>query len=203
MSYERNYNRDSVQVTDQKLPHPSFWTGNFSPLITNPDDMNPDLLPAVPSTVSLTPEEIAADTYCVGWPNCTGTGEQFVIIPSRLLNSNVQQLISRYFPKIDPSIGINTANGRIGGSFQTLMPSLTTRDLGTLRVDHDFSDRDHVYGVLNEQAFSGGNAAVRSPFTGLGLRRGGPPLTAGRRAPAPGLATPLTGFLAGGLEPSG
>ena len=49
------------------------------------------------------------------------------------------------------------------------MPSLTTRDLGTLRIDHDFSDRDHVYGVLNEQAFSGGNSAVRTPFTGLGL----------------------------------
>ena len=131
MAYERNYNRDSVQVSDNRLPHPSFWTGDFSPLITNPDDMNPDLLPVVPAGVTLTPEEIGTDTYCVGWPNCTGTGEQFVIIPSRLLNPNVQQLINKYFPKIDPSIAVNTSNGRIGALFQTLMPSNTTRDLGT------------------------------------------------------------------------
>jgi hypothetical protein len=169
MAYERNYARDSVQVSDNKLPHPSFWTGDFSPLITNPDDMNPDKLPAVPAGVTLTPSEIATDTYCVGWPNCTGDGQQFVKIPSELLNPNVQQLISKYFPKIDPAISINTSNGRIGELFQTLMPSLTTRDLGTLRVDHDFSDKDHVYGVYNAQGFSGGNSAVRTPFTGLGL----------------------------------
>jgi hypothetical protein len=169
MAYERNYDRDTVQISDNRLPHPSFWTGDFSPLITNPDDMNPDILPAVPASVSLTSEEIAADTYCVGWPNCAGTGEQFVTIPSRLLNPNVQQLISKYFPKIDPSIAVNTVNGRIGDLFQTLMPSNTTRDLGTLRIDHDFSDRDHVYGVYNAQAFRGGSSAVRSPFTGLGL----------------------------------
>jgi Carboxypeptidase regulatory-like domain/TonB dependent receptor len=169
MAYERNYSRDSIQVTDNKLPHPSFWKGDFSPLITNPDDMNPDILPVVPAGVTLTPEEIATDTYCVGWPNCTGTGEQFVKIPSELLNPNVQQLINVYFPKIDPSIAVNTSNGRIGDLFQTLMPSRTTRDLGTFRLDHDFSDKDHVYGVYNGQAFSGGNSAVRSPFTGLGL----------------------------------
>ena len=169
IAYERNYQRDSIQVTDNKLPHPSFWTGDFSPLILDPADMNAAILPSVPSGVTLTPAEVASDTYCVGWPNCTGTGGQFVIIPPRLLNPNVQQLIGKYFPKIDPAIPVNTSNGRIGELFQTLMPSLTTRDLGTLRIDHDFSDRDHVYGVLNEQAFGGGNSAVRTPFTGLGL----------------------------------
>jgi len=168
-AYERNYNRDSVQVTDSKLPHPSFWTGDFSNLIVDNTLATQKVLPAVPGGVTLTSQEIAADTYCVGWPNCTGTGTQFVIVPSRLLNPNVQQLINTYFPKIDPSIPVRTSNGRIGELFQTLMPSNTTRDLGTLRIDHDFSDRDHVYGVYNEQAFSGGNTAVRSPFTGLGL----------------------------------
>jgi hypothetical protein len=130
MAYERNYNRNSVSVTDNRLPHPSFWTGDFSPLIADPNDMNPDILPTVPTGVSLTPAEMAADTYCDGWPNCTGLGEQFVIVPSRLLNPNVQALITKYFPKIDPSIAVNTSNGRIGELFQTLMPSLTTRDLG-------------------------------------------------------------------------
>jgi hypothetical protein len=163
MAYERNYDRDSLQVTDNKLPHPLFWTGDFTPLLSNPGK-----LPNVPAGVNLTPAEIASDTYCDGWPNCTGDGTQFVKIPSELLNPNVQQLISKYFPKINPSIAV-ASNGRIGDLFQTVMPDLTVRDLGTLRVDHDFSDRDHVYAVLNEQAFGGGNSAVRTPFTGLGL----------------------------------
>jgi len=166
MAYERNYARDSVQVTDNKLPHPTFWTGDFSLL----DD---SLKPAVPSNVlsQLTASEIANDTttYCSDSADPTSCGPVFKTIPSRLLNPNVQQLIQTYFPKIDPSIPISSSNGRIGELYQTLMPSLTTRDLGTLRVDHDFSDKDHVYGVLNEQAFGGGNSAVRTPFTGLGL----------------------------------
>lgn len=165
-AYERNYSRDSVQVTDNRLPHPTFWTGNFSLL----DD---SLKPAVPANVfgQLSASEIANNTtnYCSDPTDPTSCGPVFITIPSRLLNPNVQQLISTYFPKIDPSIPINSSNGRIGELFQTLMPSLTTRDLGTLRIDHDFSDRDHVYGVLNEQAFGGGNSAVRTPFTGLGL----------------------------------
>src|SRR5215469_2483433 len=165
-AYERNYGRDSVQVTDNRLPHPTFWTGDFSLL-------GDSLKPAVPSSVfsQLSASEIANDTttYCSDPTDPTSCGPVFVTIPSRLLNPNVQQLISTYFPKIDPSIAIRSSNGRIGELFQTLMPSLTTRDLGTLRVDHDFSDKDHVYGVLNEQAFGGGNSAVRTPFTGLGL----------------------------------
>src|SRR5262252_8100538 len=62
MAYERNYARDSLQVSDNRLPHPSFWTGDFSPLITNPNDMNPDELPAVPSGITLSPSEIAKDS---------------------------------------------------------------------------------------------------------------------------------------------
>src|SRR3954467_9792162 len=165
MAYERNYSRDSVQVTDNKLPHPSFWTGDFSLL---DDSLKPD---ASSVFSQLTPSEIATDTttYCSDPTDPTSCGPVFITIPSRLLNPNVQQLIGKYFPKIDPSIAVNTSNGRIGELFQTLMPSLTRRDLGTLRIDHDFSDRDHVYGVYNVQEFSGGSSAVRAPFTGLGL----------------------------------
>jgi hypothetical protein len=123
-----------------------------------PDSGKPD----VPAGTQLTPQEMADDT--VG-----GLGQQFIRIPSRLLNPNVQALISTYFPKIDPTIPINSSNGRLGELFQTLMPSLVTRDVGTLRADHDFSDRDHIYGVYTGQAFVGGSSAVRSPFTGLGL----------------------------------
>jgi len=130
-------------------------------------------LPAVPASFpngdTLTPQEVAADTYCIGWPNCTGDGQQFVIIPSHLLNPNVQQLISTYFPKISPAVDINPANGRIADLFQTLVPGGSTRDLGTLRIDHDFSDNDHVYGVYNAQASVGGTSPVFNPMAGLGL----------------------------------
>jgi hypothetical protein len=169
MAYERNYSRATVLISDQKLPHPAFWVGDFSPAI-NPAAANPaKLLPNVPAGVTLTPAEVAADTYCPGWPNCVGLGQQFVIIPSRLLDPNVQQLISIYFPKISPLVAINFKNGRIADLFQTLLPGGSTRDLGTLRVDHDFTDKDHVYGVYNVSAFVGATSPVRNPFTGLGL----------------------------------
>ena len=171
-AYERNYNRSPVDIFNNKLPYPSFWTGDFSPLLKGPNP-NPGLLPDVPASVTLTSQEAAADTY-------QGLGQQFVTIPSRLLNPNVQQLISVYFPKnlqgttpemaVDPDSGLPT--GKIAGGYQTLLPGGSTRDLGTLRVDHDFSDKDRVYVVYNAQAFVGtGNPAggVNIPFTGLGL----------------------------------
>jgi hypothetical protein len=166
MAYERNYEREPVAFSSNKLPHPSFWTGDFSPLISdpNPANQNPGLLPAVPSGVTLTPTEIATDTYL-------GLGQQFVTIPSRLLNPNVQQLINTYFPKISPQVAIDSGTGRIADLFQTLLPGGSTRDLGTIRIDHDLSDNDHVYGVYNAQAAVGGTAPVFQPMTGLGVQQ--------------------------------
>ncbi|HXF11740.1 MAG TPA: carboxypeptidase regulatory-like domain-containing protein, partial [Terriglobales bacterium] len=173
MAYERNYDREPVSFSNNKLPHPSLWTGDFSGMIDPTQSTQP--LPAVPASLpngaTLTPQEIAADTYCSGWPNCTGLGQQFVIIPSRLLNPNVQQLINNYFPKISTAVPIDQGTGRIGELFQTLVPGGSTRDLGTLRIDHDLSDKDHIYGVYNAQASVGGTAPVFSPMTGLGLRQ--------------------------------
>ena len=157
-AYERNYTRAAVPFTDSRLPHPTFWTGDFSLLTPTPAE-----LPDVPAGVSLSPAEVANDTYL-------GLGQQFVTIPSRLLDPNVQQMISLYFPKIDPSIALNPSRGgRLGDTFQTSLPGGSTRDLGTLRMDHDFSDKDHAYVVYNAQAFVGDQSPVRSPFTGLGL----------------------------------
>src|SRR2546427_243182 len=162
MVYERNDSRTSVPISDQRLPHPAFWGGDFSPAV-NPAAANPaKLLPDVPAGVTLTPTEVLADTYL-------GMGQKFVTIPSRLLDPNVQQLISIYFPKISPLVPINLAKGRIANLFQTLLPGRSTRDLGTLRVDHDFTDKDHVYGVYNASDFVGATSPVRNPFTGLGL----------------------------------
>src|SRR6185312_2756020 len=116
--------------------------------------------------------EIDQDTYCSGWPNCTGGGAQFVIIPPRLLRPYTQKLIDLYFPKISPSVAIDTATtdkGRIRDLFQTLVPGGSTRDLGDLRIDHDLSDKDHIYGVYNAQASVGGSTPVYNPMPGLGL----------------------------------
>jgi len=164
MAYERNFVRQPVNISNNTLMHPAFWTGDFSPLISdpNPANQNSGLLPAVPSGVTLTPTEIANDTY-------QGQGQQFVTIPSRLLSPYTQKLIDLYFPKISPAVAVDPSTGLIRDLFQTLLPGGSTRDLGTLRVDHDFTDKDHVYGVYNAQAFNGTTSPVFSPMTGLGL----------------------------------
>jgi len=175
MAYERNYQREPVSFSSSKLPHPSLWTGDFSGMITDNTLATQPGLPPVPASfpngATLTPQELAADTYCQGWPNCAGNGQQLVIIPSRLLNPNVQQLVQTYFPKISPQVTINPGNGRIADLFQTLVPGGSTRDLGTLRIDHDLSDKNHVYGAYNAQASVGSTAPVFQPMTGLGLRQ--------------------------------
>jgi Carboxypeptidase regulatory-like domain len=167
-AYERNYARAPVDIFNNKLLHPAFWGGDFSPLINNPAISNPGLLPDVPAGVNLTLAEKAADTY-------QGLGQQFVTIPSRFLNPDVQKLINMYFPKISTGVqmGVNPktglATGQIAGGFQTLLPGGSTRDLGTLRGDHDFTAKDHVYVVYNVSAFVGTSSPIVAPFTGLGL----------------------------------
>ena len=161
MAYERNYERSPVNLTALSLPHPSLYTGDFSLV----DD---DAKPAVPAGTILTPDEIANNT--VG-----GLGAQFITIPSHLLNPTVQSLITNYFPKVGLTAPIDPATGKIGGDsdpngYQTSLPGRSTRDVGTLRIDHDFSDRDHLYGVYNGSASSSTDNFVQAPYTGLGLQ---------------------------------
>lgn len=157
VAYERDWTAVPANVQSSTLPHPSLWGGDFSLL-------NNSAKPHVPAGVSLTAAEIAQDT--VG-----GLGTQFIRIPSRLLNPTVQKLITTYFPPIGLSAPINPANGRIP-NFQTLLPSLSVQDLGTIRLDHDFSQRDHAYAVYNGSgATSNGASLVQAPYTGLGLQQ--------------------------------
>ncbi|PYT87935.1 MAG: hypothetical protein DMG36_24655, partial [Acidobacteria bacterium] len=158
-AYERNYAVAPTKIASNTIPHPSLYTGDFSAL-------NDSAKPAVPSAVTLTAQEITDDTIDDG----TGTGgRKFIRIPSRLLNPSVQALISTYFPNIGLSAPINPANGRIPGGYHTLLSGNSTQDIGTLRLDHDFSDRNHLYGVYNVSAQVNATSAVVSPFTGLGL----------------------------------
>ncbi len=155
-AYERNWALSPISVNSSTLPHPSLWAGDFSRLL---DSAKPN----VPAGVTLTAEEQANNT--VG-----GAGTQFITIPSRLLNPTVQSLISTYFPQIGLGAPINDTTGRVPG-FHTIAPTRSILDTGTLRVDHEFSEKDRIYAVYNASARTYENALVQTPYTGLGLRQ--------------------------------
>jgi hypothetical protein len=152
-AYERDYNVSPVNIQSTTVPHPSLWTGNFSLM---PDADKPD----VPAGTVLTAQEMATDT--VG-----GNGLQFIQIPSELLNPSVQSLITKYFPHIGLSAPIDP-KGRIP-NYQTQLSGRDTLDTGSLRLDHDFSEKDHVYASYNTSAETSATNPVVSPYTGLGL----------------------------------
>lgn len=157
-SYERDYDVNTVKFQSNTAAHPDLYTGNFT-------EINPANRPPVPNSVlaQMTAQEIAADT-----DNSTGT-VRFVTIPSRLLNSSTQALINTYFPKIGTSAPINPSNGRIIGGYQTILPGRSTLDTGVLRIDHDFSENNRLYGVYNVSSQISAQNAVVNPYTGLGL----------------------------------
>jgi len=163
-AYERNYAVSPTKISSTTIPHPSLLIGDFSAL-------NDSAKPLVPAGITLTPQEIAVDTTPDANPNDPPGSLRFVTIPSRLLNPTVQKLIDTYFPKIGLGTPINPANGRIPGGFQTILPGYSTQDIGTLRLDRDFSERDHLYGVYNASAQVDATTAVVSPYTGLGLTK--------------------------------
>jgi hypothetical protein len=164
-AYERNYSVAPVQISSNTIPHPSLFAGDFSGLKDSKK-------PVVPSNIALTPDEIANNTVMAcddpTDPTCTPT-MRFVTIPSRLLNPVVQSLINTYFPKIGLGAPINSSTGRIPGGYHTILSGNSIQDVGTFRLDHDFSERDHVYGVYNVSAQVNATTAVVNPFTGLGL----------------------------------
>jgi carboxypeptidase family protein/TonB-dependent receptor-like protein len=177
-AYERNYAVAPTQIASGTIPHPSLYTGDFTGLTDKPADPSSGCVPGavisakpvvvLPAGITLTQQEKDTDTEAV--TDCKGnTTQRFIQIPSRLLNPAVQQLISAYFPKIGLGAPINPANGRIPGSYHTILPGNSTQDIGTLRLDHDFSARDHLYGVYNVSAQVNATSAVVTPFTGLGL----------------------------------
>src|SRR6185369_4450692 len=94
---------------------------------------------------------------------------RFIQIPSRLLNPTTQALINNYFPKIGTGIPINSRGRAIG--FHTILPGNSVTDTGTLRVDHDFSDKDRVYVVYTASGASVANQPVIGGYTGLGLKQ--------------------------------
>jgi len=179
-AYERNYSVAPTKIASNTIPHPSLYTGDFSGLTDVPIPMDPVKCPTagavssakpvvvLPAGVTLTQQEMDTDTEAV--TDCKGnTTQRFIQIPSRLLNPTVQALINTYYPKIGLSAPINPANGRIPGGYHTILSGNSIQDVGTLRLDHDFSERNHLYGVYNVSAQVNATNPVVNPFTGLGL----------------------------------
>lgn len=136
------------------LPHPALIAGDFSGV---DDSAKPD----VPAGTALSAGEIANDT--VG-----GLGQKFITIPSRLLNPYVQNLFSIYYPPIGLSAPEDPATGRVIG-YQTAIPAHSSQNLGDLRIDHDFSDSNRLYGVYHGGSENDALNQVAAPLTGLGL----------------------------------
>ncbi len=155
MAYERNWQITPLELRSSNLPHPTMWTGDFSVV----KDSSKPLVPA-DVLAQMTPEEIANDTV----------GGRFITMPSRFLNPTVQNLIGTYFPKIGLGADINSTSGRVP-AYVTNVSQPSVRDTGSFRLDHDFTDRDHVFAVYNGSAQTFGQNLVQSPYTGLGLKQ--------------------------------
>ena len=153
-AYEHNWTVEPSEASSTTMPHPSLLAGDFSLL-------NDSAKPLVGSA-SLTPAEIASDTVLVD-----GT-LRFIKIPDRLLNPVTTTLISLYYPKIGMTAPINPANGRIP-SYSTSVPGRAGQDKASLRLDHDFNESNHLYGVYHASAQNTALNLVVAPFTGLGL----------------------------------
>jgi hypothetical protein len=160
-AYERDYNVAPVKFQSSTVAHPDLYTGDFTQI----SDASKPLVPDA-TLAQMTPAEIANNTIDDG---AGDGGRKFVKIPDRLLNPTTQALISTYFPKIGTSVPIDPDTGRIPGGFQTILPGRSVLDSGVLRVDHDFSEKDHLYGVYDASAQTSATNAVVNPYTGLGL----------------------------------
>ena len=160
-AYERDYDVAPVKFQSTTVAHPDLYTGNFTQI----SDASKPLVPDA-TLAQMTPTEIATDTIDAG----NGDGSRkFVQIPQRLLNPTTQAFINNFFPQIGLSAPIDPDTGRIPGGYQTILPGNSTLDSGVLRIDHDFSERDHVYGVYDASAQTSAQNAVVNPYTGLGL----------------------------------
>src|SRR6185369_12498908 len=146
-----------VQLRSSQIPTSQIFGGNFSVINAS---SRPVVSPA--ALAQLTPAEIASNTFL------TGTTRRFNSIPTRLLHPISQTILHGYYPQSSASAPFNPTNGRLTDFVQNF-PGLLTRDLATLRVDHDFTSKDKFYAVYNFQVRSGLRSFVASPLPAFGL----------------------------------
>lgn len=166
LSYERRWDFGAARLSNRTIPTSRILGGNFI-------DINPGSRPTVNATQKalLTPAEIAANTCpSLGLAICGASATlRFVSIPARLLNP-VALGIMNYYPRANPDQPFNHSNGRLL-SFVRNIPGLLNRDLSTLRIDHDLSARDKIFGVYNFQVVAGEQRQLAvSPLPAFGLR---------------------------------
>jgi len=161
-AYEHDSTIQPTSVSSTTLPHPTLLAGNFS-------QMTATLRPAVGSTV-LTPSELASNTITTVDSKGVAT-VRFNQIPQRLLNPVTAKLISLYYPTVGSSAPINPTTGTVAPRYTTSYPGRSFQDEGTLRLDHDFSDNNRLYGVYHGSAQNIGLNPVVGVFTGLGLSK--------------------------------
>ena len=157
LAYERRWDLSPVQLRSSQIPTSQIFGGNFSVINAS---SRPVVSPA--ALAQLTPAEIASNTFL------TGTTRRFNSIPTRLLHPISQTILHGYYPQSSASAPFNPTNGRLTDFVQNF-PGLLTRDLATLRVDHDFTSKDKFYAVYNFQVRSGLRSFVASPLPAFGL----------------------------------
>lgn len=152
-AYEQTWQSSPSEISG-KTPHPSILAGDFS-------QISDASKPAVPSNITLTPDEIAADT--VG-----GLGQQFITIPQRLINPVVAKMFDLYFPVISNSAPINPSTGAVSG-YSTSVPGTNNQKMGDLRIDHVFNESNRITGVYHVSTQNTATSPVSGTYSGLGL----------------------------------
>jgi hypothetical protein len=163
-SYERRWDFAPVRIRSTNIPSSLVLAGNFAQIVDASK-------PAVPAAVIplLSATELANNTILV-----SGT-RRFTSIPTRLLNPIAMNLLNAYYPHANanaPLLNPNAAGLSTTGRLRDFAQSfggLLTRDLATLRVDHDFSEKDKFYAVYNFQVRNGQRTLVGSPLPSFGL----------------------------------
>jgi hypothetical protein len=156
LSYERRWDLAPLQIRASNVPSTPLLSADFRGISNSSK-------PAVPAAVLplLTQQELDNNTIL------TGTTRRFVTIPQRLLNPVALSVLD-YYPRTNPATPFNATNGRLINYVQNVS-SLLTRDLATLRLDHDFSGKDKFSAVYNYQVRNGNRSLVLNPFQDFGL----------------------------------
>jgi hypothetical protein len=166
LSYERRWDFAPVRVRATNIPTSLILGGDFTAL-------NATSRPVVPASVVplLTAGELAGNTILTG-TNCDTMPDactrRFNSIPTRLLNPIALSILNGYYPHASPSAPFSRTSGRLT-DFAQRFGGLLTRDLATLRVDHDFSSKDKFYAVYNFQSRNGNRGLVANPLPAFGL----------------------------------
>jgi hypothetical protein len=155
LSYERRLDLAPQQIRAINVPSTPLLSGDFRGISNSSK-------PTVPAAILplLTQQELDNNTILAG------TTRRFVTIPQRLLNPVALSVLD-YYPRTNPATPFNATNGRLINYVQNVS-SLLTRDLATLRLDHDISDKDKIAAVYNYQVRNGTRSLVQSPFPDFG-----------------------------------